>query len=703
MLLHTVTIKNYKSLEDVTIDDLGRLNIFIGRNNAGKSSVFGALDQLNSVLSNTDGNFDYTSVLTAKNSQRRLEINLMMVPQPDDRKYLFKLLDIDQDSSRYENLFKSLFFTQIEYVFCSFGLEREQILCLNKVRILDVHGRWAEIFGQDSKQPVNAKSYRSTQLEEISHDQHHPELVVENIDIKFAGVRYHTLLLPIARTEPYITGADSAISWIAGFPRQYLQSAFFFSPFRHSTGKGPSQSSKRLLQDGSNLAQALFTLRLNEDRKFEKIRAFIQSVIPDIGMLETNINDRHEVEISFRAKDDSYSVKLPDMGGGVSQLLMVAVVLVADTTSSAIFIEEPESHLHTGAQRALLDSLYGSNSQIFISTHSSTFVNSARAENRIYRVVRSGDASEISAVIDAMSLSNVLDDIGVRNSDVLMSDAILFVEGRSDKQVLIIFSEKINLSLLENNITILDMGGGSHAERHAPIRSSLLDEISHKASVPHIFVLDRDHRKQNDIDYLEKRLQGRVHILKGRELENYLLVPHALLAALRSKCSTDKKVLQQVDRTSIQEIDNLIQQSADALYLHVLVKRIGMELGGLPGGFLTREHINTIIGQVSQKDLQRKISSAVNQHISSHLSKEKIVETVREQKVKLQQDWADTHRRRMIAPGAEIIDSIFRYFGQRYNKTKDLEHIARAMKSSDIADELIDLIQRVNVMAQRTT
>jgi AAA15 family ATPase/GTPase len=50
MFLRSLTIKNYRSLENVKLPDLGRFSVLIGRTNSGKSSVFGALEFLSSLL-----------------------------------------------------------------------------------------------------------------------------------------------------------------------------------------------------------------------------------------------------------------------------------------------------------------------------------------------------------------------------------------------------------------------------------------------------------------------------------------------------------------------------------------------------------------------------------------------------------------------------------------------------------------------------
>jgi AAA15 family ATPase/GTPase len=69
MLLYTIEIKNYRSLEHVKLDNLQHFNVLIGRNNAGKSSVFLALSQLGLVL---QGQFLPPEVLTDRDPGRAL-------------------------------------------------------------------------------------------------------------------------------------------------------------------------------------------------------------------------------------------------------------------------------------------------------------------------------------------------------------------------------------------------------------------------------------------------------------------------------------------------------------------------------------------------------------------------------------------------------------------------------------------------------
>ena|SRR5436305_2063267 len=113
------------------------------------------------------------------------------------------------------------------------------------------------------------------------------------------------------------------------------------------------------------------------------------------------------------------------------------------------------------------------------------------------------------------------------------------------------------MNVAERNINVLPMGGGKHAERGAPIRIDLLRNISRKAIVPHMFLLDRDERSNGEIHNLESQLQEQLHLFQARELENYLLVPRAILASLQEKHRDDQVKMENLERIT----EDQVQQS----------------------------------------------------------------------------------------------------------------------------------------------
>ncbi len=137
------------------------------------------------------------------------------------------------------------------------------------------------------------------------------------------------------------------------------------------------------------------------------------------------------------------------------------------------------------------------------------------------------------------------------------------------------------MSFTEHNVTVISMGGGEYADRGAPIRTEVLEGISSKAPVPHLFVLDQDERGLEAIESLRKKLGERLHLLEARELENYLLVPRALLSVLRAKYRDNDSILARIERLSEGDVPRLFREQAERLYGTVLLKRIRAELKGL--------------------------------------------------------------------------------------------------------------------------
>src|SRR5713101_2343513 len=98
----------------------------------------------------------------------------------------------------------------------------------------------------------------------------------------------------------------------------------------------------------------------------------MQAALPDVGTLQAP-RVGNMTEVGFRAPDEKYLVRLHDMGGGVEQLVMIATVLLTTDDESTIFVEEPESHLHPGAQRFLIERLAHGIRQVFLTTHAPAF------------------------------------------------------------------------------------------------------------------------------------------------------------------------------------------------------------------------------------------------------------------------------------------------------------------------------------------
>ncbi len=327
MLLHTIEIKNYRSLEHVTLDNLQHFNVLIGRNNAGKSSVFLALSQLGLVL---QGQSLPPEVLTDRDPGRSVEIQLIFKPNSQEREtFISLLIPADLHGNRRQMITKSPFFRMV--------------------------GNWVTIHQMIGDEHTANPPHKFVNLSTVSKDAE-VALSSSSLDITKASQHYTANLAAqqLATDNP----VDPPRTWLYNCLYHYFSSAYYFNPFRHSEPIVPVQLTYTLAQNGSNLAQVLNSIITNDRDTFDEIERFVHGALPDVGRLQPRLINNNQTQVVFRVPQGNYSIPLTDMGGGIEQLLMVATVLLTTNAENTIFVEEPESHLHAGAQRYLLEKLY---------------------------------------------------------------------------------------------------------------------------------------------------------------------------------------------------------------------------------------------------------------------------------------------------------------------------------------------------------
>lgn len=130
---------------------------------------------------------------------------------------------------------------------------------------------------------------------------------------------------------------------------------------------------------------------------------------------------------------DDLAIPLNQSGTGVGQVVAILSVVVG-SDSNVIVIDEPNSFLHPGASRKLIEILRRHpNNQYIISSHSPEIISAASPE-MIYLLRQEGGEAYISQMdhTGIETVQEILSEIGVRLSDVFGSDAVLWVEGSTE-------------------------------------------------------------------------------------------------------------------------------------------------------------------------------------------------------------------------------------------------------------------------------
>ena len=256
-------------------------------------------------------------------------------------------------------------------------------------------------------------------------------------------------------------------------------------------------------------------------------------------------DDINKWEIFLR-EEEKGRIALSNSGSGLKTILMVLVytILIPNIEQKNIcdyifMFEELENNLHPSLQRRLLkyiEELSLEKCVFFLTTHSNivldTFQNSDNV-NMIHVIKNKENKNvEVLNVTNSIQANVILDDLGIKASDIFQSNGVIWVEGPSDR---IYINKWIELwsngKLKEGKDYQCVFYGGrllSHLTLAEQEENNLIELL--KVNRNSIIVIDSDkHCQQSRINDTKRRIQEEAKqigmvcwITKGREIENYL-------------------------------------------------------------------------------------------------------------------------------------------------------------------------------------
>ncbi|MFD3378455.1 MULTISPECIES: ATP-dependent endonuclease [unclassified Streptomyces] len=450
------------------------------------------------------------------------------------------------------------------------------------------------------------------------------------------------------------------VSAILGELDKWRSSYYHFKALRGGSPRSSSLSSEpRLDPTGSNLPAVLLDLQTNRSQIMEELRSLISQLVPDVGRLETPTLS-NVLEVAFSDPfTPGFRHNLKDLGTGVEQLLLTLIVGLTEKSPSTLVVEEPETNLHPAAQRGLLGLLnsWATDRLIIAATHSPVMLDWAPGDKSLWHVTRSEGASRLAAVEEAPV--ELFQSLGVRISDVLSSDRLLFVEGPSDEGILSVWFPE---AMRNPRVSLIPGGGGDNA-RLADLFSEWLTHADRLGLRRVLYLRDRDELPYEVVSSLTR--SGSVYVLGCREIENHLLDAEAISSVLLR----DSLLKVRIDSRIVQE---KIIQAAQDLRQSMIVNRVARKIPSL------RLMDHRMRGKLAKNaTTSKEIWESVNSRLpdSGELRK------------KIEEYW-DLATREVFemstdqlvkwAPGEEVLNAVYlNFLGRGFNKRIDGEALAR--------------------------
>jgi hypothetical protein len=301
-----------------------------------------------------------------------------------------------------------------------------------------------------------------------------------------------------------------------------------------------------LLPNAQNLPEVLNVLQ-GQHARFEQFNLLVNQVFPSIHRVSVRPRVGNFEIIIWNADAptdrDDLAIELAESGTGVGQVLAMLYVIVTSESPRTIIIDEPNIFLHPGAIRKLIEIMRADpiGHQYIITTHSPDIIRATDAEH-VYLVEREQEQSYIHAANSGgmTGFRRTLLEVGARLSDIFGADNIVWVEGSTEEEC---FPKIIQARSVERpaGLAVISVRAtGDFEGRRAS--AVAIWEVYHRLSTTGTLMpttlaisLDKEDRSATDIKRAKEVSGKLMHFLPRRCYENYLIHPSAITAVLNAQ------------------------------------------------------------------------------------------------------------------------------------------------------------------------
>ena len=393
--------------------------------------------------------------------------------------------------------------------------------------------------------------------------------------------------------------------------------------------------------------------------EFQDFADLVEIGWPGIRLMKPEIERggaRPVVRMYFR--DGPHVREVQWAGFGFQVWMQTMMHLLQADHRSTLILDEPDIYLHPDLQHRLLRLVSQRVGQYFIATHSTEIINDVDPGEVL--IVRSGargakriqNESDYPAIYSAIGSSE-----NAQFARLARTQKVLYFEGQDARLLSRVASNLGKMDFISNSsITVMKTDGFSNWSRVAT--SSWVFKNFFGFDVPVAALFDRDYRCDDEVvEFLSSinNPETACYVLPFKEIENILLVPRAIKAAVQHHAS------EELPSGWEEIVDNIFNAACDATQLRVLAQRIGSKL-------------NFLALQKSRADMQT-VSAEEEKAIS--------------------EGWPDFKFKRKVVPGKEVFAEIARNIQEKFKVTVTSARVIAELDLSEVDPEIFKILGEI--------
>ncbi|MDY4016151.1 MAG: ATP-binding protein [Bacilli bacterium] len=396
---------------------------------------------------------------------------------------------------------------------------------------------------------------------------------------------------------------------------------------------------------GGKLYNEIKSMLLGEGKKrkvIEEFQKFLQeNFFSNYDKVQLIPNEEKKV-LYVKIGNDERAIY--DWGDGTQQLIVILYSLYKHKgeTGKLFFIEEPEMYLHPGILRKFIEVINSDvfeNHQYFITTHSNIVLDTSADTNIKMSIFKFKKVSNINNndgkpfLVEQCNNGDVslLNELGVRNSSVFLSNCSIWVEGITDRLYLkhyleLYYKKNPNEKVYRENIdyTFIEYGGGNVVHFNFDEKIDDSNSINAKYINNKIFLIaDNDNTKPGTKKASRKEkysalLKDNFYELPVTEIEN-LITFETLKQILINQNPDKEEEICEVLSNKKQFSNKKLGKFIDELFPEGDIKRYAAESGTIKNKLeFCKEAINVMNGYDELSEEAKTLTEKIYKFISNN-------------------------------------------------------------------------------------